>query len=257
MTSSTQAAQILLANRITNPQFTTLPADICPQSIDDAFAIHRQMETTQTIAGWKCLLPPDDEKVIAAPIFTKGNINTATDTADELTCQLIADKNLARVEPEIAFILAADLPARSQAYSEAEINNAIASANMALELMQDRYATDATPSFFERLADCMFNQGIFIGPELNLEQAMQTNQNQISIQQAGAEQVFAGKHPNGAAINPVYWFVNYMREKGVDLKAGQAIITGSFCGIVELEFNQLTTINYQGLGEYKVTFTQK
>jgi 2-keto-4-pentenoate hydratase len=48
-----------------------------------------------------------------------------------------------------------------------------------------------------------------------------------------------------------------MTKRGVSFSAGQAFITGSFAGIVEVEMNQSTEIEYQGLGKYQVTFIQK
>ncbi len=249
MPNPKQAAQVLLNRRTANAAESLLSAELSPQCLSDAFAIHREMEKSKPLVGWKCLLPPDSDKAIAAPIFHKGNFSDSQ-------CRLIADKARARVEPEIAFVLAQDLPAREQAYTEAEIEQALESAHMALELMQDRYAEGVTPSFNERLADCLFNQGVFIGPEIDFTKAKSANEVKIKLTQSSSSQTFSGQHPNGGAILPVYWFVNYMREMGVDLKAGQAIITGSFCGIVELEFNQITQISYQGLGDYQVEFVE-
>ncbi|GAL12160.1 hypothetical protein JCM19233_3152 [Vibrio astriarenae] len=48
-----------------------------------------------------------------------------------------------------------------------------------------------------------------------------------------------------------------MTRRGTDFAAGEAIITGSYCGIVEVEFNKPTTIDYAGIGAYQVTFTAK
>ena len=48
-----------------------------------------------------------------------------------------------------------------------------------------------------------------------------------------------------------------MTKRGVSFEAGEAIITGSYCGVVELGFDELTTVAYDGIGEYQVTFTPK
>ncbi len=47
-----------------------------------------------------------------------------------------------------------------------------------------------------------------------------------------------------------------MSKRGISFKAGQAIITGSYAGVVEVEFNSVTNINYVGLGNYQVTFNE-
>ena len=47
-----------------------------------------------------------------------------------------------------------------------------------------------------------------------------------------------------------------MTRPGVNFQAGEAIITGSFCGVVEVEFDKLTVVNYDGLGEFQVVFNE-
>ena len=70
-------------------------------------------------------------------------------------CELFADtgsvsgKEVVRVEPEIAFVLAKPLPANSNGYSKAQINDAIGSCHMALELIQSRFADDSGAEFYE------------------------------------------------------------------------------------------------------------
>ena len=57
------------------------------------------------------------------------------------------------IEPEIAFVIAHDLPPRATPYSDAEIRAAIGEARMVLELITTRYAdkASATPLRFWRM----------------------------------------------------------------------------------------------------------
>lgn len=246
MNNTKQAATELFARRKPGTKAQGLEASICPQSIDDALAIQAQMADMQTVLGWKCLLPPADDEVIVAPIF-----DVQVNTAEVI---LFEDEKQALVEPEICFVLSKDLLANGTAYSDEEIINAIGSAHMALELMQKRFAPDAQQSFFESLADGMTNQGMFVGPEIDKELAINTSEVTISITQTSNNLSLDGIHPNPRAIDGVLWLINYMSARGVDFKAGQAIITGSFKGIVKLAFEEETTISYAGFGEYSVTF---
>jgi 2-keto-4-pentenoate hydratase len=107
------------------------------------------------------------------------------------------------------------------------------------------------------LADCLVNQGLFIGPEIAREQAFDATTIQITVSQEDNVQTFAGEHPNKLAQTPIYWLINAMTRRGIDFQAGEAIITGSYCGIVEVDFDTPTTIDYEGLGEYQVVFKEK
>ncbi|WP_394243258.1 hydratase [Vibrio astriarenae] len=247
-----QAASELLNRRVAGTKAPRLEESQRPHNVEDALEIQSSMIDLHSdkVGGWKCLLPLADDKFVVAPIF-------ADSIQQGDTCELFADNNAARVEPEIAFVLNKAMPANPNGYSEEEINEAIGSCHMALELMQARFADDSGAEFFEKLADCLVNQGMFIGPEIEREKAFAAANIDITVNQEGNEQTFAGTHPNSLAQTPIYWLINYMTRRGTDFAAGEAIITGSYCGIVEVEFNKPTTIDYAGIGAYQVTFTAK
>ncbi|TCS42398.1 hydratase [Reinekea marinisedimentorum] len=246
MTAFQQAAKELLSRRQAGTKAPRLEESIRPESIEDALAIQDEMAKIETVGGWKCLQPLAEDKIIAAPIF-----NVQRDSA---VVELFEDKEVARVEPEISFVLAKDLPPKEGDYSEQEVIDAIGSAHMALELMQSRYADDAEQSYFESLADCMVNQGMYVGPEIDKATAVGVSTVQIKVTQGDDVRELDGKHPNDRAVDGLIWLVNYMSKRGVTLKKDAAIITGSFKGIVPMAFDVETTIAYEGLGEYKVTF---
>ena len=251
-----EAAKQLLARRVTGTKAQGLANDIKPVSIDDALAVHQEMIKLRpdTVAGWKCLLPLAEDQIIIAPIFSdniqKGDV-----------CSLMKDNGKARIEPEIVFVLNKDLPARDQDYSEDEINEAIGSCHMALELMQSRFAEDASAEFPERLADCLLNQGLYIGPEIDRNAAFSASKIQLSVTQTDSKgaistQNLDGVHPNPLPQLPVYWAINLMSKRGTTFKKGEAFTTGSYKGIVEVDFDQKTDIEYAGIGSYSVVFKE-
>jgi 2-keto-4-pentenoate hydratase len=246
------AAQELLSRRVAGTKAPRLEASIRPESLDDALAIQSAMVDIHpsTVAGWKCLQPLAENKFVVAPIF-------AADVQSGDTCELFADNGVVRIEPEIAFVLAKDLPAKEGGYTDSEIDAAIGSCHMALELIQSRFADDSDAEFFERLADGLVNQGLFIGPEIDREAAFNASNIAITATHGDKVQTFDGTHPNTMPLRPIYWLINEMTQRGVTFKEGEAMITGSYCGIVEFEFDQPTTVNYQGIGEYTVTFSAK
>jgi len=244
-----QAATELLNRRTAGTKRGRLPENIRPNSTYDALQIQQQMiaKRNDQVGGWKCLQPLGKDQFIVAPIFA--------DTIQRGTqCFLFADDAVALVEPEITFILGKDLPAQQENYSEAQINNAIVSCHMALELIQGRFTDDCNAPFYEKLADGLSNQGLFIGPEINKAQAYAASQIEISFKQGEQRQQFEGKHPNKLPQNPLYWLINFMSKRGTDFKKGQAIITGSYAGVVKVEFDQVTHIEYKNLGKYSLEF---
>lgn len=244
-----EAAIEFLSRRKAGVKAPRLDTSIRPKTIDDVLAIHAEMAKIETTVGWKCLLPPSPEKIVAAPIF-----NLQQDTQE---IALFAESGEALIEPEIAFVLGKDLPERNEDYSESELFDAIASAHMALELMQRRYAPDAGQQFVESLADGMINQGMFVGPEIDKDLAINASEITIQIHQGDDIKSLDGKHPNPRAVDGLLWLVNYLTKRGVSFKAGQAIITGSFKGIVNVAFDLPTHIAYEGIGEYDIVFKER
>ncbi|MEZ9057464.1 hydratase [Vibrio pelagius] len=247
-----QAAQELLNRRASGTKAPRLDETLRPLNLEDALQVQSSIIDLRSdkVAGWKCLLPLAEDKFVVAPIFS--------DTVQQgASCELYADNGVVRIEPEIAFVLKSDLPASFDGYTEEQIDDAIGSCHMALELIQSRYSDDSGAEFYENLADCLVNQGLYLGPQLEREEAYKASTVNVSVAQNENIQQFDGKHPNGLPQTPIYWLINYMTRRGVDFKAGEAIITGSYCGVVEVEFDLPTTITYAGLGEYQITFSEK
>ncbi|MDP5144839.1 hypothetical protein ORI98_00060 [Shewanella sp. ULN5] len=226
-----------------------------PQCIDDAFAVQQQMIalSNQEIAGWKCLTPLENGQLIFAPILSQAVV-------EQPNCPITPFANpsglQALIEPEIAFILGQDFVAH-HSYSDEQIDFGISATHMALELIQSRFSCDYAASYFEKIADGLSNQGLYLGPAIDKTLAYQANKINISVSHQGETRIFDGTHPCQYSQAPIYWLINYLTAKGVSLKKGQAIITGSYCGVVKVPMATKVDINYQGLGEIRVLFEQK
>jgi len=252
----TEAAQQVLARRVSGTKTYRLADEIKPLTIEEALAVQQEIIKLRpdVVAGWKCLLPLAEDKLIIAPIFSE------TMQKGE-QCWLMKDNAKVRIEPEIAFVLSKDLPARDEEYSEAEIDEAIGSCHMALELIQSRFAEDSDALFPERLADCLANQGLYIGPEIDRTSAFSASKISLFISQTEksgelSEQIFDGVHPNPLPQLPVYWAINFMTKRGTTFKQGEALTTGSYAGVVELDFDKKTHIEYAGIGKFDVIFKE-
>ncbi|WP_264728936.1 hypothetical protein [Shewanella subflava] len=246
----------LLAQHLFTQRSAISPAsehvDLKPHSIDDAFAVQQQMIalSNQDIAGWKCLTPLENGQLIFAPILARAVV-------EQFHCPIIPSAKTsglqALIEPEIAFVLGQDFTAY-QHYSNEQIDLAISATHMALELIQGRFSTDYPASYYEKLADGLSNQGLYLGPQIDKPLAYQANNINITVSHNGEAHMFEGVHPCQSPQAPIYWLINYLTSKGVSLKKGQAIITGSYCGVVKVPLATNVDIEYQHLGKISVRF---
>jgi len=251
-----EAAAILVERRINGSQAERLPENCRPQNLEQALAIQAAVtvqwceQMDDSIGGWKCLLPPEG-KLVIGPIFTR--------TIDSIPPVSLWPKGeRARIEPELAFFFGQDLPARAEPYTPAEVDAAIARTHMALELINSRYADPATCEFPEMLADGLVNQGLFIGPQVDSDSARGASSFTVTMTCATGEVIERqGQHPNTHPRAPLYWLAEFLRSRGEGIVAGQAVITGSYAGVIEVPLNTDIQIDYAGLGSMQVSFTAK
>ncbi len=255
MSTAEDAAAILIERRQTGQQGEQLPPQCRPTTTEEALAIQSAVSKgwcermDDSIGGWKCLLPTTD-KCIVGPIYT-GNIDSTPPVS------LWPQASSARIEPELAFFFDRDFPPREIPYSPAEIDAAICRTHLALELIHGRYATPSNCSFVEMLADGLVNQGLFIGPLVDNHAAKNASQFNLLLSHGAENTSYDAKHPNGDPRAPLYWLVNFLPSIGYHIIAGQAVITGSFAGVLQVPLNQEITLNYQGLGSFSVSFLSK
>ena len=234
------AASFLIERRSGNIQGDRLPVELRPLTMEDALAIQKQVmqEIGDQVGGWKCVLPAG-ENLNIAPIFSATIYKTSP-------CPIRLDQGVCRIEPELAFRFGQDLPVRDSDYSEAEIMAALAGAHLVLELIENRYKGSEEISYLEHLSDNLYNQGLYLGPEISLDAAIKSKQLDFVLTQ-GELTSFQGQHPNQGPILPVLWMVNFLRQSGIGIRAGQVVTTGSFAGVLDLKPNIPFTLDYSGL----------
>lgn len=254
------AAAILVERRIQGTQGDVLPVACRPQNLEQALAIQAAVterwceQMDDSIGGWKCLLPPED-KLVIGPIYTR-TIDSVAPVS--LWTKTSPEGERARIEPELAFFFGKDLPPRPEPYTAEEVDAAIARTHMALELINSRYSDPASCEFPEMLADGLVNQGLFIGPEVDSGSARRASSFTVTMTCANGEVIERqGQHPNTHPRAPLYWLAEFLRSRGQGIVAGQAVITGSYAGVIEVPVDTDIQIDYAGLGCMNVSFTAK
>ncbi len=116
-----EAAALLAAARTSGRPGARLPESCRPVDLESALAIQRRIVALlgHDVGGWKCSLPPAPDRINAAPILAPTIFRSSP-------CAIAATGTIARIEPEIAFVMADDLPRRGTPYSEADVRAAIA-----------------------------------------------------------------------------------------------------------------------------------
>jgi 2-keto-4-pentenoate hydratase len=249
------AARILVAARRQGTLLERLPIELRPTNLEEGFAIQQKVgdQLGWQTAAWKCALPPAG-KIIAAPIY-----DAVIHRGAQCRIRAMPGQSCVRAEPELACLLARDLPPRPEAYGEAEVLDALGNVHLALELLGSRYAHPESLTFPELLADGLFNAGLVMGPRVQLREGATPAdlpvEFSVSLTRAGENTVsFAGRHPDRSVLAPIVWLVNFLRVRGLGLQAGQAVITGSYAGVLELPIGCELHIGFGDLGMLPILF---
>lgn len=242
-----QAAQHLLAARKAKTPGASIPESYRPTDTDSALAIQdRVLELLgETVGGWKCGVPNPLTGPIVAAIPTSAILHSSP-------CAVPGAKG--QIEPEIAFVIAHDLPPRATPYSDAEIRAAIGEARMVLEFITTRYADKASATPPEILADSYNHHGLLIGPVIPHALDHPLERLHVTIQSAAGEALFDKErgHPSGHPMKAFTWLVHFLNGRGQGLKAGQIVTTGSYAGIVEAPLGVPIQVRLDSLGSLEV-----
>jgi len=242
------AAQFLAAARRTGKPGARLPEAHRPADLDAALVIQRRVVALlgQAVGGWKCSVPSEARALNVAPIF-------ASTIFRKSPCAIVTTGPIARIEPEVAFVMGRDLPKRDMPYTEAEIRSAIAEPRLVLELLGTRYADPAAASWPEMMADFVQNQGLFIGPLFpgGLDAALESFPVTIRTP-AGVLSTHDGRHGDGHPLRPLYWLANFLAGRDEGLRAGQVVTTGSYAGAIEVPVGTPLTVTFGDLGKIEI-----
>jgi 2-keto-4-pentenoate hydratase len=244
------AARFLVAARQARRPGERIPEPSRPVDIDAALAIQERVTELLglPIGGWKCSVPTAPRPVSMAPIYAPTIFSSSP-------CPILPINGMARIEPEIAFVMGQDFPRRATPYTEGEVRAAIRAPHLVLELITPRYADPATAAFPELLADAVANHGLFVGPVVANALDRPLAVIPIAIEAAGRSlHAVQGKHPDGHPLKPLVWLANYLAQHGKGLTAGQIVTTGSYCGVVDVPLDTPLNIQFGELGTLSVHF---
>jgi len=245
-----EAARHLLAARHARQPGPRLTEGCRPTDFEDALAIQQRVQELLGVSpgGWKCSVPTAERPVAYAAIF-------APTIARASPFPVIAHGGRTRIEPEIAFVLGGDLPARTTPYNEAELRAAIAETRLVLEVLDSRYADPSGLTFPELLADHVSNQALFVGPVLRDALSRPLEGFPIAVDGAsGPLHRRDGHHPDGHPLRPFLWLANFLatRAEVGGLKAGQIVTTGSYAGALDVPIATPISVTFGDLGAIRV-----
>ncbi len=230
-----EAAKLLQAAWAEGKILQDLPSTCAPTNEAEATAIGDAIISNfgHEIGGWKIGATgegPQKALGLTQPFVGAIRASNVLSSPGEFQFK---DLNRPIVESEYAYRLKKDLDPRDKSYSRTEVEAAIGSIICGIEVPLSRLSANNTLGPLALLADHGGTGYYLIGAEIEDWRSVDAVNTEVSLSFDGSE---AGRGTGalmmGDPINALVWFVNYMGGKGIGLKAGQFVSTGSCTGVI-------------------------
>jgi 2-keto-4-pentenoate hydratase len=236
------------------------PAALSPElsPLDEAAAYRVQQlvlsKLGATVAGWKVGLT-DATRGSSAPIAS-GNLLRSPAHINDAVHRTARNERFG-IEPEVAFTFKQPLPplVPGGRYSREQVIAAVGAAHCAIEVCVCRLADFFKAPLLDRLADSSMNEALVLGAGNPSWQKLDLPTLKLTLQIGGAIiHQGPGAHPVGDPVAPLVWLANQLSERGIGLKAGDAVTCGSYAGIQYATAGQRVRVEFEGLGTTTIEF---
>jgi len=229
------AAALLLQARASGTLLAGLPEALAPRTAAAAYAVQQSLMTELgEIGGWKVGAPGPTAEPNCAPMPAGGiHRSPAVLAAAEFAAPF--------TEPEIAFLLRADLPARAAPYTAAEVEAAIASCHPAIEVVQSRFANPDAAGALANLADLIRHGAFVYGDAIEDWQSIDFPSLAIVQTIEGGPTRNGVGNPAGDMMRLMLWLANEGAVWAGGLRAGQIVTCGSWTGMTPAGRGEVVT----------------
>jgi 2-keto-4-pentenoate hydratase len=243
-------AEKLIAARRSLDRLAKLAPDEIPASAAEGYAVQDAIlkRLAIPIAGWKVGAASSSAEPQAGPILA--------DRLQPSPARFAMPANAFRtVEGEVAFTLGRDLPTHSQGYSEDEVWDAMATLHVGIEVLESSFIDRRRISEFAVLGDLLNNGAYCYGAAVKDWRRLDVATPAASIAIDGKEirRAKAGT-PGGHPKRLLTWLANHAASRGLPLKAGTIITTGSHTGMLDAPPGAMVTAQLEGIGEATLQF---
>jgi len=256
-TAIKRAAELLWRTRLAEKRIDALPPEIRPGTLAEGYAIQEAMLNLaqQPAIGWKiAATSAAGQKHIGVTEPLAGRLFRDFVLADGAR-RPIARNHMRVAEAEFAFTMARDLPPRGKAYEQREVMGAVAAMHLAIEIPDARYDVFDTIGAPSICADCAFHAWFVLGPEVADWRGLDLSKQPVRAWKKDAV-VAEGSGANalGDPRIALTWLANHLNTRGLALKAGEVITTGTCVKPVDVAAGDTVLMDYAALGKMSAGF---
>jgi 2-keto-4-pentenoate hydratase len=253
----TAASKVLHGHWRGGTKLAGLDAALRPHDRTEAYAIQAAIEqySSGPLFGWKIAATSEaGQKHINVEGPMAGRILAETVIPDGGTASM-AGNEMRVAEPEFAFGMRVDLPARAAPYSVQQVLDAVDTLHPAIEIPDSRFADFVSAGAAQIIADNACAHLFVLGPATTADwRSMDLVEERPVITMRGQRFIGHGKNVLGDPRVALTWLANELRQLGVTLKAGQVVTTGTCHPPLPIQSGDFCAADFGALGKVSVGF---
>src|SRR4051812_25508916 len=238
-------------------KFAGLDDRLRPHDRIEGYAIQRQIEkySSESLFGWKIAATSEaGQKHINVDGPMAGRILAETVIPDGGTADM-AGNEMCVAEPEFAFRMVKDLPARSTPYTLQQVLDAVDTLHPAIEIPDSRFQDFVSAGAAQIIADNACAHLFVLGPPTTADwRSLDLVGEKPVITLRGQQFTGHGKNVLGDPRIALTWLANELRQLGMTLKAGRVVTTGTCHPPLPIEAGDFCAVDFGALGKVSVGF---
>ena len=253
----TAASKILHGHWQAGTKLEGLETSLRPLDRAEGYAIQAALEkySSESLFGWKIAATSEaGQKHINVGGPMAGRILAETVIADGGTASM-AGNEMRVCEPEFAFRMATDLPARTTPYTVQQVLDAVDTLHPAIEIPDSRFKDFVGAGEAQLIADNACAHLFVLGPAATADwRSMDLVEERPVITMRGKKFVGHGRNVLGDPRVALTWLANELRQLGVTLKAGRIVTTGTCHPPLPIQSGDFCAAEFGALGKVSVGF---
>ncbi len=253
-----KAATILWRARLAEEPLEALPDDCAPRSLEEGYVIQRAMVAVsgRGLLGWKIAATSEaGQKHIGVDGPIVGRLFSGFTLDDGATIPA-GKMHMRVVEAEFAFRLGVALPRRDEAYTLAEVTDAVSALHLAIEIPDARFQRFAAAGGAQIAADDAYASWFVLGSEVPAWRSLDLAA-QKTLFRCDGEVVSEGSGATvlGHPLVALTWLVNFAAEREGGVQPGDVVTTGTALPPPPLVPGDRFVAEFDGLGSVRVDFS--
>ena len=167
----------------------------------------------------------------------------------------MAGNEMRVAEPEFAFRMRVDLPARTTPYTVQQVLDAVDTLHPAIEIPDSRFENFVSAGAAQIIADNACAHLFVLGSPTSADwRSLDLVEERPVVSLRGQQFIGHGKNVLGDPRVALTWLANELRQLGVTLKAGRIVTTGTCHPPLPIQSGDFCVVDFGSLGRVSVGF---